>query len=846
MKDFWAYDKDDILKELNTSESGLSSKEVCDRIENYGKNVFAEKKSSSNFMIFLSQFKSPITMILIFAAVLSIFLKDYSDGVIILIIIFISSFLSYLHESKAKDAVKKLLSSVSVTSAVLRDGSFKELDNANLTIGDIISVKTGDMIPADCLLLEGNSLTSDESSLTGETFPVEKLVGKVPAKTSLSERKNCLWMGTHIISGSGRAIVVNLAKDSEFGKITSSLSQKDADTDFEKGIKNFGNLILRVTTILIGLIFIFNIILNKSFLDSFMFALALSVGLTPQMLPAIISVNLSQGAKRMSEEGVIVKKLNAIENFGSMTIMCSDKTGTITKGKVKLDKALDFNGEESDSLEKFAAINSYFQEGYKNPIDEAILSSNKVDFSSYKKLFEIPYSFENKLLSIMVKAGIDFSNKNLMVTKGAFENIVEISNSYQKSDGSIGNINEIKSHIFDLFDEFSSKGYRVLGLSYKELSDDCNFQKQKAEGMIFKGFLLFIDPLKEDIKDVIEQMNTLGVSLKMITGDNKEIAKNIGGQIGLNPDKILLGEDLSSYSISQLNKKVLDIDIFAEISPNQKEKIIRAYKEAGEIVGYMGDGINDAPAIKQADVGISVDTAADTAKDAASIVLLQNSLEVLLSGIKEGRRTFINTLKYIFVATSANFGNMFSMAGASLFLKFLPLLPKQILLTNLFTDFPSLQIASDSVDDDWLKSPVKWDMKFIKKFMIVFGITSSLFDYLTFFIMMIFFKADEKLFQTAWMLESVISAMVVMLIVRTARPVFKSKASKKLIVSIIAVSICLIAIIYSPINSYLGLIALPIKVLIAMLSISLIYASVAEIMKKRFYKHNSFSRKTTN
>lgn len=539
-------------------------------------------------------------------------------------------------------------------------------------------------------------------------------------------------MGTHIISGSGRAIVVNLAKDSEFGKITSSLSQKDADTDFEKGIKNFGNLILRVTTILIGLIFIFNIILNKSFLDSFMFALALSVGLTPQMLPAIISVNLSQGAKRMSEEGVIVKKLNAIENFGSMTIMCSDKTGTITKGKVKLDKALDFNGEESDSLEKFAAINSYFQEGYKNPIDEEILSSNKVDFSSYKKLFEIPYSFENKLLSIIVKAGSDFSNKNLMVTKGPFENIVKINNSYQKSDGSIGNINEIKSHIFDLFDEFSSKGYRVLGLSYKELSDDCNLQKQKAEGMIFKGFLLFIDPLKEDIKDVIEQMNTLGVSLKMITGDNKEIAKNIGGQIGLNPDKILLGEDLSSYSISQLNIKVLDIDIFAEISPNQKEKIIRAYKEADKIVGYMGDGINDAPAIKQADVEISVDTAADTAKDAASIVLLQNSLEVLLYGIKEGRRSFINTLKYIFVATSANFGNMFSMAGASLFLKFLPLLPKQILLTNLFTDFPSLQIASDSVDDDWLKSPVKWDMKFIKKFMIVFGIISSLFDYLTF------------------------------------------------------------------------------------------------------------------
>lgn len=843
MKDFWSYDKDDVLKKLDVSESGLSSKEACDRIDTYGKNIFEERKSESQFMIFLSQFKSPITMILIFAAILSIFMKDYSDGIIILIIIMISSILSYLHESKAKDAVKKLLSSVSVTSSVLRDGDFVELDNADLTLGDVISVKTGDMIPADCLILEGNSLSTDESSLTGETFPVEKVSGKIPANTTLSQRKNALWMGTHVISGSGKAIVVNLAKDSEFGKITASLSQKDSDTDFEKGIKDFGSLILHVTTLLIGLIFIFNIILNKPFLESFMFALALSVGLTPQMLPAIISVNLSQGAKRMSEQGVIVKKLNAIENFGSMTIMCSDKTGTITKGKVKLDRALNFYGEELEDISKFAAINSYFQEGYANPIDQAILSANKEDFSAYKKLFEIPYSFENKILSVMVKTGSDLSNKNLMVTKGAFESIVNICKSYEKADGSIGDISEIRGQIFDLFTKFSSQGYRVLGLAYKDLSDESDFENEKAKDMIFKGFLLFIDPLKEDIKEVISQMNDLGVALKMITGDNCEIAKNIGSQIGLDPEKILLGQDLSSYSVSQLNKKVLDIDIFAEISPNQKEKIIRAYKEAGEIVGYMGDGINDAPAIKQADVGISVDTAADTAKDAASIVLLQNSLKVLLSGIKEGRRTFINTLKYIFVATSANFGNMFSMAGASIFLKFLPLLPKQILLTNLLTDFPSLQIASDSVDEAWLEKPVKWDMKFIKKFMIVFGITSSLFDYLTFFVLVFIFKADEKLFQTGWMLESVISAMVVMLIVRTARPFIKSKPSKGLLIAILSVSIVLISIIYSPINSYLGLVRLPLKALAFMLGISIVYALFAEVLKKKFYKHNSFSRR---
>lgn len=382
-----------------------------------------------------------------------------------------------------------------------------------------------------------------------------------------------------------------------------------------------------------------------------------------------------------------------------------------------------------------------------------------------------------------------------------------------------------------------------MGLSYKVLDDSDNINDQKASDMIFKGLLLFIDPLKDDVKDVICEMDRLGVSLKMITGDNKEIAKDIGSQIGLNPDKILLGKDLKSYSISQLNKKVLDVDIFAEISPNQKEKIIRAYKEAGEIVGYMGDRINDAPAIKQADVGISVNTAADTAKDAAAIVLLQNNLNVLLAGIKEGRRTFINTLKYIFIATSANFGNMFSMAGASLFLKFLPLLPKQILLTNLFTDFPSLQIASDSVDNTWLEKPVKWDMTFIKKFMVIFGITSSVFDYLTFFVLLSIFKADERLFQTGWMLESVISAMIVMLIVRTARPIFASKVSKNLILAIIFVSLALIAIIYSPINTYLGLRALPIKVLVSMSAISLAYAITAEILKKKFYKNNSFSRK---
>lgn len=843
MKEFWTYESKDMLKKLNTDENGLSSQEAEERIDEYGQNILEERKSSSKLEMFINQFKNPIIIILIFAAFLSIFLKDYTDGIIILIIIMISSLLSYNHESKANNAVKKLLSSVSVTSSVLRDGKFEEIDNAMLTVGDIIKVKTGDMIPADCLIIEANSLSMDESSLTGETFPVEKNNQKVSADTVLSNRKNSLWMGTHVISGSGRAVIVNLAKDSEFGKITASLGEKDSATDFEKGIKSFGNLILHVTTFLIGLIFVFNIFLNKPFLESFMFALALSVGLTPQMLPAIISVNLSQGAKRMSEQGVIVKKLNAIENFGSMTVMCSDKTGTITQGKVKLDAALDCNGNKSDNIYRLAAINSYFQEGYANPIDSAILDTRTDDFSNYEKLSEIPYSFETKLLSVIVRTDWNSSVRNIMVTKGALTNVLDVCNTYENSDNSVGNIEDVKSQILDMFDKYSSQGYRVLGVAYKLIEDDADVKIQKAEDMIFAGLLLFIDPLKDDIKDVVAEMNRLGVSLKMITGDNHLIAKNIGAQIGLDPEKILLGDELDSYSISQLNKKVLDIDIFAEISPNQKEKIIMAYKQAGEIVGYMGDGINDSPAIKQADVGVSVNTAADTAKDAASIVLLKNSLKVLISGINEGRRTFINTLKYIFIATSANFGNMFSMAGASLFLNFLPLLPKQILLTNLMTDFPSLQIASDSVDEEWLKRPVKWDMKFIKKFMILFGIISSVFDYMTFAVLLFIFKANEETFHTGWMLESIISAMVVMIIVRTARPVFASRPNSKLLIAIVGVAVALLAIIYSPINIYLGLISLPIKLLLALLGVSLIYALTAEILKKSFYEHNSFSKK---
>ncbi|MGT2961205.1 magnesium-translocating P-type ATPase [Streptococcus caballi] len=839
MEKFWQYQSDKVLSELNTSESGLSQEEAQRRYQDYGPNSLAERRTDHILLLFFKQLKSPITMILIFAAILSILMKDMTDGIIILIIVMVSALLSFRQEYQANTAIKELLKMVSVSSDVLRDGKKVELDTTELTVGDVILLRAGDMIPADCLILESKDLSVDESSLTGETFPIEKNTSACQAETPLAKRANCLWMGTHIVSGEGKAVLVHLAKDTQFGQISKSLSQEADDTDFEKGIRQFGLLILWVTAFMIGFIFLLNILMKKPFFDSFMFALALAVGLTPQMLPAIISVNLSQGAKRMSDKDVIVKKLSAIENFGAMTVMCSDKTGTITEGKVKLFGSHDSAGQDSDFVAYLATLNAGLQEGYVNPIDQAILDQSHFNLDQVEKLDEIPYSFMTKMLSILVKADAqnDYLTGNILVSKGAFKQIIAASQSYRDANGQVADLADAKEEIEQLYCDYSQAGYRVLGLAYKAID---NPKSMTADHLTFAGFLLFSDPVKVDLPQTVARMKELGVSLKMITGDNQLIAQHVGGSIGLRTQTILTGSDIDHYSPSQLSLKVLQADIFAEINPNQKERIIAALKRSGETVGYMGDGINDAPAIKEADVGISVDTAADTAKNSASIVLLKKDLNVLIDGITEGRKTFVNTLKYIFIATSANFGNMFSMAGASLFLNFLPLLPKQILLTNLLTDFPSLQIASDSVDTEWLAAPIKWDMKFIRRFMVVFGLLSSIFDYLTFFILLTFFHAKESLFQTGWMFESILSAILVMLIVRTARPFIKSKPSRNLIRAFLVILVLEFILIFSPLNTFLGLQRISLGLLLSLILISCLYAVFAEIVKHIFYRHHSF------
>ena len=683
-----------MLQQLQTTAQGLTTDEARARLTRYGANLLKPKKKSDAFTLLVSQFKSPIILILFIATGLSFFLGDPVDAFIILTIILVSGLLGYWQEHSAANAVEKLLAIVQIKASVLRDGSPKEIPVEAIVPGDIVILNAGDVVPGDGLVDESKDLFIDEATLTGETYPVEKSVGVLAAETPLGQRTNALWMGTHVVSGSAKALVISTGKETEFGKVSERLKLRPQETDFEQGIRRFGYFLMEVTLVLVIAIFAINVYLARPVLDSFLFSLALAVGLTPQLLPAIISINLSHGAKRMAQAKVIVKRLASIEDFGSMNVICSDKTGTLTEGIVHLQSAIDVEGAPSDKVFLHAYLNAFYETGFTNPIDEAIRASRKADLTGYQKTDEIPYDFLRKRLSILVA----HDNTHLMVTKGALANVLAVCASAEVGEGKIVDLATVRDRIQQHLEEFSNKGCRTLGVAYKNLGSASRMSKVDEAGMTFLGFLVLFDPPKANIIETIGSLKNLGVALKIITGDNHLVAANVSQQMGLSNTKILSGADLRDLSDGALLRRVADVDVFAEIEPNQKERIILALKKAGNVVGYMGDGINDASALHAADVGISVESAVDVAKEAADIVLLEKDLGVLVQGVREGRTTFANTLKYVFMATSANFGNMFSMAGVSLFLPFLPLLPKQILLTNLMTDFPEMTIATDRVD----------------------------------------------------------------------------------------------------------------------------------------------------
>lgn len=826
---FWCSEPNYWFQKLNSSENGLSQT-VADKIFLQSADL---RKSRPVFvkdlLIFCGQFKSPLMLLLIGAVLIAGLLGDTSDLVIILFIVLSTGLLSFIQERNAGRVVEKLQSMITLKSTVLREGKPQEIISKKIVVGDVLLFKAGDMIPADCLIIESDELHANESSLTGESYPVRKGAGIIAEHTELSERTNCLWEGSNIISGHGKALVINVGSNTIFGSIAQSASTV-IETTFEKGIKDFGYLLMRITLVFSVFILVVNLLNHKSVIESALFALALAVGMAPELLPAITTIAMSAGAKRMLAKKVIVKKLTSIQNLGEVNLLCTDKTGTITEGAIKVSGLVDGCGVESIFVKELAFWNAEFETGYANPIDEALKNLILDTKVKPEKIGEVPYDFIRKRLSIAIDAG----SENLLISKGAFTQILSICSKMRLSNGSITDLTSNRAEIESKFEQFGINGLRSIGICYKEINTSKITKDDEVE-MIFAGFILLQDPVKAGIIETIEELNKLQVHLKIITGDNKNVAKSIAVSIGIKEPVVMTGEELFNTSPEALKLLVKQTHIFAEVEPQQKERIIQALRKS-YTVAYMGDGINDVSAINAADVGISVENAVDVAREAADFVLMEKDLMVIADGIKEGRKTFANTLKYIFVNTGSTFGSMFSVAIASLILPFLPMLPKQILLINFITDFPYLTIASDNVDQEQLDKPGKWNLKSIRNYMIIFGIHSSIFDVITFLTLLYLLKVKESAFQTGWFIESTIAQLFILFIIRTRKNFIKSKPGKYLYILSITGLVLAVIIPYLPFAKEVGLVPLPAINLGAMLLIVVAYSITADLLKTWFFK----------
>ncbi len=837
LETYWAMPPDDLLAALGSGPAGLSDAEAAARLARYGPNQLHARQRAGALRTFLRQFTSPIILILLFATTVSAVLGDWIDAAIILAIILGSATLSFAQEYRADAAAEKLRAQVQMTATVVRDGQPRSIPMTEVVPGDIALLSAGSRVPADGVLLEAKDLFANQAVLTGEAFPVEKHTTPSPPGATLAARGNCVFFGTSISSGSGRMLVVQTGAATALGGIAARLQTRPPETDFERGIRRLGALLSEVTLLLVLAVFAVNVFFRQPVIDSLLFSLALAVGLTPQLLPAIININLSRGAQAMARAGVIVRRLAAIENFGAMNVLCTDKTGTLTLGVVRLDGALDPDGHPSDAVRRAAWLNARLQSGLPNPLDEAICAASPPPGTDgVVKVDEVPYDFSRKRLSVVVRDGARLE----LLIKGAFEQVLAVCTTVARAGGSAPLDDALRAALRQRFAAWSAQGYRVLGVAAADVTHHGEppahgYTRDDERDLTFLGFLLFLDPPKPGVAAVIGDLRQLGVALKIITGDNRLVAQHVAQQLGLDASRVVTGGELTALPSEALPRVAGEASLFAKVDPNQKEQIIRALRQSGAVVGYMGDGINDAPALHSADVSISVDTAVDVAKDAADFVLLQKDLAVLHQGIIAGRTTFANTLKYVFMAVSANFGNMFSVAGAALFLPFLPMLPKQILLINVLTDLPEMTIAGDNVDSEQIARPERWDIGGIRDFMLVFGLLSSVFDYLTFGVLWWWLRAGPALFHTGWFVESVWSATLVVYAIRTRLPLWRSQPSRLMLLVTGAVLLVVLALPYSPLAGLLGFTPLPAWLLLLLGGIVALYVAAAEAMKRWFY-----------
>ncbi|MEO7427525.1 MAG: magnesium-translocating P-type ATPase [Fibrobacteria bacterium] len=831
---FWSADTGVLLSSLESAPEGLTSAQALARMPVGAGRPTARKRAQDRYAArlraLLAQFKSPITIMMMVGAGISVFLGDLTEGMIILAIVCMGGLLGFWQESRADGIVEKLMGLLTMRIRVRRDGSETLVDRDSLVPGDIVLLQAGSAVPGDGVILVSNGLFADESALTGESFPAGKRPGVNPAEAPPHERSGAVFMGTHIISGTGSALMVQVGKDTVFGRISKGLQRPAPETAFERGSKRFGYLLLEFALALAVVIFALNVAFDRPVLDSLLFTLALAVGLTPQLLPAIQGITLSRGAARMAGKGVVVRRLSSIEDIGGMTILCTDKTGTLTEGEAGLRTAEDAWGGPGRNLRLYAYLNASLQSGYANPID-AVLCVDKVGGSeAYAKKDEVPYDFTRKRLSVAV-AGPEGL---ILITKGALEGVLEACSWAEGGDGLPVGIAQVSGRIHERAEALGREGCRCLGIAYRKLDSDGGTGPGLERNLIFLGILAFQDPIKAGARSSLAALRDLGISVKMITGDNRVVAACVAREAGLRPERILVGGDIEGLGLLALSRKAARAEVFAEMDPGQKERIILALKKSGEAVGYLGDGINDAPALYAADVGISVDSAADSTKQAADIVLLRKDLHVLADGVREGRRAFANTLKYVFITSSANLGNMVAMAAASLFTPFLPMLPKQILFLNFLSDLPAMAIAGDRLDPEQVARPRHWDNREIQGFMIVFGLISSVFDILT-FASLLAMHVEPDQFRTAWFLESLLSEVLVLLVIRTRRMSFRSLPGKGLMGLSALVGAVSLALPWIPQMKGLGFAPLTPRILLLLFAILSGYVVVSELAKRPFY-----------
>ncbi len=845
---------EELLSRLETFPQGLSSEQAIERLEYYGPNELARQHKHSAVKEFLLHFKSPLVIILLIAGLVSGYLGEIANTSIIFTIIFVSVILDYYQENKAEKAAQLLKQKVTSTATVFRDGIRQEIKLPELVPGDVIFLSAGDIAPADCRVISAKDLFINQSALTGESFPVEKTSNSVKAKTgSTVDWSNYCFMGTSAVSGTASAVVVKTGSATEYGKIAKKLTEKSPETEFERGIKGFGFLIMQVTFLLVIFVFLTISLRNPTdtgVVSALLFAVALAVGLTPELLPMIITINLSRGAMAMSKKGVIVKRLTAIENFGSMNVLCTDKTGTLTENRIKLILNVNLEGEEDEKVFMYSFLNSNFQTGLRSPLDEAILKHKEVDVSKYQKIDEVPFDFIRRRVSVVVEC----EEERFFIAKGAPEEILKVC-SYYELDRVISDLNEeTRKKIEQKYHDYSVEGLRVLGVAYKRLKEDkAVYSINDEKEMVFLGFVAFLDPPKETAKQSLGLLSKAGIELKIVTGDNELVTRKVCDELGFEIKGVALGSEIANITDEALMAIVEEANVFCRVNPVQKDRIITLLKKNGHVVGYMGDGINDAPSLKSSDVGISVDNAVDVARESADIILSRNDLTVLAEGVLEGRKTFGNTMKYIMIGVSSNFGNMFSVAAAAIFLPFLPMLPVQILLNNLLYDFSQSTITTDKVDDEYVERPKRWDITFIRRFMISLGPVSSLFDFLTFFSMLFVFlpiipvalladpRYPEHLFQTAWFIESLVSQILVVFVIRTRRrPFWKSKPSKYLVISSIAIISFAMLVPFTPLGEIFGFVAPPLLFYAVLALLLGAYLLVAELVKGWFYKRHAY------